>query len=123
MAENFQMLGNAVLMERSKIAFLSSRRVAPAAVMRIEHDYEFAKRQGPDLSPALHRIAEAQRSVNNPSWGSPSIISNLFELRKGVNFAIHQFLQFAARADELWMRYDGWSFGADECHAGYAFFK
>jgi hypothetical protein len=80
-------------------------------------------RQEPDFRPALHRIAEAQRSVNNPSWGSPSIISNLFELRKGVNFVIHQFLQFAARADELWMRYDGWSFGADECHAGYAFFK
>ena len=70
MAEIFQMIGNAVLMERSKIAFLSSRKVAPAVVMRIEHDYEFAKRQGPDLSPALLRIAEAQRSVNNPSWGS-----------------------------------------------------
>ena len=26
-------------------------------------------------------------------------------------------------ADELWMRYDGWGFGADECHAGYAFLK
>ena len=70
MEEDLQMLGNAALMQRPKVAFLSSRRVAPAAVMRIEHDYEFAKRQGPDLSPALHRIAEAQRSVNNPSWGS-----------------------------------------------------
>ena len=70
MAENFQMLGNAALMERPKVAFLSSRKVAPAVVMRIEHDYEFTKRQGPDLSPALHRIAEAQRSVNNPSRGS-----------------------------------------------------
>ena len=47
----------------------------PRAVMRIEHDYESAKRQGPDLSPALHRIAEAQRSVNNPSWGSVGSLS------------------------------------------------
>ena len=29
-----QMIGNAALMERPKVAFLSSRRVAPAAVMR-----------------------------------------------------------------------------------------
>ena len=34
MTTNFQMLGNAALMERPKVAFLSSRRVAPAAVMR-----------------------------------------------------------------------------------------
>ena len=26
-------------------------------------------------------------------------------------------------AEELWMRYDGWGCGADECHAGYAFLK
>ena len=26
-------------------------------------------------------------------------------------------------AEELWMRYDGWGFGADECHAGYAVLK
>ena len=45
-------------------------------------------RQEPDFRPALHRIAEAQRSVNNPSWGSASIISNLFALRKWENFAI-----------------------------------
>lgn len=45
-------------------------------------------RQEPDFRPALHRIAEAQRSVNNPSWGSASIISNLFALRKLENFAI-----------------------------------
>ena len=25
--------------------------------------------------------------------------------------------------EELWMRYDGWGFGADECHAGYAFLQ
>ena len=25
--------------------------------------------------------------------------------------------------EELWMRYDGLGFGADECHAGYAFLK
>ena len=26
-------------------------------------------------------------------------------------------------ADDLWVRYDGWGFGANECHAGYAFLK
>ena len=83
MTDNVQMLGNAALMERPKVAFLSSRKVAPAAVMRIEHDYEFAKRQGPDLSPALHRIAEAQRSVNNPSWGSDRIVSKSLRWCKG----------------------------------------
>ena len=41
------------------------------------------KRQGPDLSPALHRIAEAQRSVNNPSWGSIGIVSKSLRWRKG----------------------------------------
>mgnify|MGYP006916115978 CR=1 FL=1 len=85
MTVSFQMLGNAVLMERPKIAFLSSRRVAPEAVMRIEHDYEFAKRQGPDLSPALHRIAEAQRSVNNPSWGSDGSLPKPNWCCKGQN--------------------------------------
>ncbi len=34
MTVSFQILGNAALMERPKVAFLSSRRVAPAAVMR-----------------------------------------------------------------------------------------
>jgi hypothetical protein len=34
MTVQFQMLGNAALMERPKVAFLSSRRVAQAAVMR-----------------------------------------------------------------------------------------
>ena len=43
------------------------------------------KRQGPDLSPALHRIAEAQRSVNNPSWGSVGIVSKSLRWRKGQN--------------------------------------
>ena len=85
MAENFQMLGNAALMERPKVAFLSSRKVAPAVVMRIEHDYEFTKRQGPDLSPALHRIAEAQRSVNNPSWGSVGSVSKSLLWHKWQN--------------------------------------
>ena len=41
MTTNFQMLGNAALMERPKVAFLSSRRVAPAAVMRC---YDWATR-------------------------------------------------------------------------------
>ena len=34
MTVSFQMLGNAALMQRPKVAFLSSRKVAPAAVMR-----------------------------------------------------------------------------------------
>lgn len=34
MKKNLQMIGNAALMELPKVAFLSSRRVAPAAVMR-----------------------------------------------------------------------------------------
>ena len=34
MTDNVQMLGNAALMEWPKVAFLSSRKVAPAAVMR-----------------------------------------------------------------------------------------
>ncbi len=41
MEEDLQMLGNAALMERPKIAFLSSRKVAPAAVMRC---YDWATR-------------------------------------------------------------------------------
>ena len=45
MAENFQMLGNAALMERPKVAFLSSRKVAPAAVMRC-YDWATGMRGG-----------------------------------------------------------------------------
>ena len=41
MTANFQMLGNTALMERPKMAFLSSRKVAPAAVMRC---YDWATR-------------------------------------------------------------------------------
>ena len=45
MNDNVQMLGNAALMERSKVAFLSSRRVAPAAVMRC-YDWATGMRGG-----------------------------------------------------------------------------
>ena len=45
MTVNFQMLGNAALMERPKVAFLSSRRVAPAAVMRC-YDWATGMRGG-----------------------------------------------------------------------------
>ncbi len=45
MAENFHMLGNAALMERPKIAFLSSRRVAAAAVIRC-YDWATGMRGG-----------------------------------------------------------------------------
>ena len=44
-----------------------------------------SRRQGPDLSPALHRIAEAQRSVNNPSWGSVGSLSKPNWCCKGQN--------------------------------------
>ena len=45
MTVNFQMLGKAALMERPKVAFLSSRRVAPAAVMRC-YDWATGMRGG-----------------------------------------------------------------------------
>ena len=45
MTANFQMLGNAALMERPKVAFLSSRKVAPAAVMRC-YDWATGMRGG-----------------------------------------------------------------------------
>ena len=52
MAENFQMLGNAALMERPKVAFLSSRKVAPAAVMRC-YDWATGMRGGGRGATAL----------------------------------------------------------------------
>ena len=45
MTVQFQMLGNAALMERPKVVFLSSRRVAPAAVMRC-YDWATGMRGG-----------------------------------------------------------------------------
>ena len=45
MTVSFQMLGNAALMQRPKVAFLSSRRVAPAAVMRC-YDWATGMRGG-----------------------------------------------------------------------------
>ena len=45
MEEDIQMLGNAALMERPKVAFLSSRKVAPAAVMRC-YDWATGMRGG-----------------------------------------------------------------------------
>ena len=86
MTVNFQMLGNAVLMERPKIAFLSSRRVAPEAVMRIEHDYEFAKRQGPDLSPA------------RPCTALPKLSGRL-TTHRGVRMAVYQSRIGVARGE------------------------
>ena len=46
-----------------------------------------SKRQGLDSRPALHRIAEAQRSVSNPSRGSVDIVPNISACRKGAEFA------------------------------------
>lgn len=45
MWDNIQMIGNAMLMELPKVAFLSSRRVAPAAVMRC-YDWATSVRDG-----------------------------------------------------------------------------
>ena len=45
MTDNVQMLGNTALMERPKMAFLSSRKVAPAAVMRC-YDWATGMRGG-----------------------------------------------------------------------------
>ena len=42
-------------------------------------------RQEPDLCPALHRIAEAQRSVSNPSRGSARIVPNRAARNKWAN--------------------------------------
>ena len=52
--------------------------------------------------------------------GLPLLKSQMDTLNVHLTF---QFTQFVARTEELWMRYDGWGFGADECHAGYAFLK
>ena len=52
MTDNVQMLGNAALMERPKIAFLSSRRVVPAAVMRC-YDWATGMRGGGRGATAL----------------------------------------------------------------------
>ena len=45
MEEDLQMLGDAALMERTRVAFLSSRRVVPAAVMRC-YDWATGMRGG-----------------------------------------------------------------------------
>ena len=45
---------------------------------------QLAERQGPDFRPALHRIAEAQRSVYNPSRGSVGIVPNICLWRNRV---------------------------------------
>ena len=42
-----------------------------------------SKRQEPNFRSALHRIAEAQRSVVNPSRGSVRIVPNSAAWRKG----------------------------------------
>ena len=52
MEENFQMLGNVALMALPKVAFLSSRRVAPAAVMRC-YDWATEMRGGGRGATAL----------------------------------------------------------------------
>ena len=45
---------------------------------------QLPERQGPDFRPALHRIAEAQRSVYNPSRGSVGIVPNICLWRNGM---------------------------------------
>ena len=52
MNDNVQMLGNAALMALPKVAFLSSRRVAPAAVMRC-YDWATGMRGGGRGATAL----------------------------------------------------------------------
>ena len=52
MTDNIQLLGNAALMALPKVAFLSSRRVAPAAVMRC-YDWATEMRGGGRGAPAL----------------------------------------------------------------------
>ncbi len=62
MAENLQMLGNAALMERPKVAFLSSRRVAPAAVMRCY-----------DWATGMRGCGSAGRLAPADGGGTPSL--------------------------------------------------
>ena len=62
MAENLQMLGNAALMERPKVAFFSSRKVAPAAVMRC-YDWATGMRGG----------GSAGRFALSDGGGTPSL--------------------------------------------------
>ena len=77
--------------ERHDVQPLAARKPEQPVVQvePVNIDYSFLhsdpKRQGPDLSPALHRIAEAQRSVNNPSWGSVSIVSKSLRWCKWQN--------------------------------------
>ena len=67
-------------------------RIAEQPVIQVESvdiNYGFLFhlliRQEPGACPALHRIAEAQRSVSNPSRGSARIVSNFRPQCKEVN--------------------------------------
>ena len=55
-----------------------------------------SERQGPDFRPALHRIAEAQRSVDNPSRGSVCIVSNRADGNKWVRNCAWKVVQLSA---------------------------
>ena len=66
-----------------------------------------SKRQGPDLSPALHRIAEAQRSVSNPSWGSVEIVSKSFRWCKAQNSKNGNLQHFHIGTLNRFWRFDG----------------
>ena len=67
-------------------------RKAEQSVIEVESVYIYdslfyrhlSKRQGPDFRPAPHRIAEAQRSVINPSRGSVCIVANFRLPRNGA---------------------------------------
>ena len=72
MTDNVQMLGNAALMERPKVAFLSSRKVAPAAVMRC-YDWATGMRGGGRGATALPS-GHAGRLAPPDGGGTPCVV-------------------------------------------------
>ena len=104
------------LCERNHIQPLIPRE-SKQPVVQVEsvdiHDslfhHHLSERQGPDFRPALHRIAEAQRSVNNPSRGSARIVSNRIFRNKwgnssseisrfgGISYGVHIFARMSGK--------------------------
>ena len=70
MNDNVQMLGNAALMALPKVAFLSSRRVAPAAVMRC-YDWATGMRGGGRGATTLSVTAT---SAGAPATGETPVV-------------------------------------------------
>jgi len=61
----------------------------------------FPKRQEPDLRPALHRIAVAQRVVSNPSRGSVGSVPHRRAWRKGGREKRYKMLMLRPRPSRI----------------------